>query len=322
LEEISVKPKVVVSKCLEFESCRYNGVTIPDAFVQKLNPFVHFIPVCPEVEIGLGVPRDPVRIVEKKDKRYLHQPATGKDLTADMEHFSEQFLNELEPVDGFLLKNRSPSCGIHDTKIYHGFEKSAKSIRGKGFFGGKIIDLFEGYPIEDEGRLKNYILREQFLTTLYAFARLRRAEESEKINSLIEYHSSNKLLFMAHNQTAMRAMGQIVASYNKHNLAEVYNNYRKQLMRMFSTAPKANSMVNALQHMFGGFSEKVTSQERQYFLNTIEEYRDERVPVSVPIHLIRGWAVRFGIDYLLKQTILRPYPLELLEVSDSGKGRV
>jgi len=322
MKQESIIPKVVVSKCLGFDSCRYNGVTIPDPFVRKLEKFVEFIPVCPEVEIGLGVPRQPIRIVEQDKKKHLYQPATGKDVTRAMTEFTDNYLNGLEKVDGFLLKNRSPSCGINDTKIYYGFEKTAKTIRSKGFFGGVAAEIFEGYPIEDEGRLKNYVLREQYLTALYAFARFRKAVESSEINNVIEFHSANKLLFMAYNQTAMRAMGKIVASYNKHNFKEVVDQYRKQLVRIFTSQLKPNSMINAFQHMFGGFSENLTAEERQYFINTLEEYRDERVPASVPIHLIRGWAVRFNLEYLLKQYILQPYPLELLEVSDSGKGRI
>jgi uncharacterized protein YbbK (DUF523 family) len=165
-----VKPQVFISKCLGFAKCRYNGLTIPDEFVTNLKPHVDFHPVCPEVEIGLGIPRDPIRIVSIKKKLHLVQPATGKDLTEEMTDFSTSFLNSLKTVDGFLLKNRSPSCGIKDVKVYPGTGKVASIARDSGFFGAAVLEKFPFSAIEDEGRLKNYRIREHFLTKLFTLA--------------------------------------------------------------------------------------------------------------------------------------------------------
>ena len=126
------KPVVVTSKCFEFDACRYNGVMIPNNFVQKLEPFVKFIPICPEVEIGLGVPRDIIRIVEKKGEKLLVQPTTGKELSKTMYKFAEGFLNSLDMVDGFILKSRSPSCGIKDAKVFSNNENPSPIGRGPG----------------------------------------------------------------------------------------------------------------------------------------------------------------------------------------------
>ena len=139
------KPVVISSKCIEFEACRYNGAVIPSEVVKLLEPHVEFRPVCPEVEIGLGVPRHPIRIIRKGSDLRLVQPETGKDVT----RFVEKYLDGVKDTDGFVLKFRSPSCGIKDTKIYSGTEKGASSTRGGGFFGGAVIRRFPGLAVED-----------------------------------------------------------------------------------------------------------------------------------------------------------------------------
>ena len=175
-----VKPRIVVSKCLNFGACRYNGLMIPSPLVKKLKDQVDFIPVCPEQEIGLGLPRDPIRIIENKGRRSLYQPATGRDLTKEMNVFTGRFLKNLGPVDGFLLKGRSPSCGIRDVKVYPGLTERQRPVTGKsyGFFGGRVMELYPGLAIEDEGRLKNAAIRKHFLNRIFATAHLRKILKS------------------------------------------------------------------------------------------------------------------------------------------------
>jgi len=144
------KPSVVVSKCLEFEACRYNGQVMRNAFVRKLERHVNYVHVCPEVAIGLGIPRFPIRIVSSNSPK-LVQPATGKDVADAMNNFSEKFLSSLKEVDGFILKFRSPSHGIKDVRTYAQSEKSPATGKGPGFFGGWVLKHFPGLAIEDEG---------------------------------------------------------------------------------------------------------------------------------------------------------------------------
>jgi len=183
------KPRIIISKCLTFDKCRYNGEVISDKFVDKIKSYVEFIPVCPEVEIGLGIPREPIRIVEVDGKNTLYQPATGKYFTDKMLSFTESYLKSLNNIDGFILKNRSPSCGPGDVKIFKGFEKSAMAIRGNGFFADEVIRQFPNAAIEDEGRLKNHQLREHFLIKLYTLARFRLIRSSTKMGDLVDFHS-------------------------------------------------------------------------------------------------------------------------------------
>ena len=318
-----VKPKVVFSACLGFESCRYNGQTVTSPFAAKLAGSVDAVTVCPERDILLGIPRDPLRLVAGEETVHLYQPATGRDVTEQMQSFTTSFLNGLseDGVDGFVLKNRSPSCGIGDVKIYHSFKPEAGTTRGSGLFGGEVKNRFLGAAIEDEGRLNNFILREHFLIKLYATASFRQAARNGTINGLLDFHTKNKLLFMAYNQEVMREMGRILASYDKKNLDSVRDRYSQKFEVMFREPYRYTAMINVLLHGFGGLSQHLSKDEVQFFLNTIEEYRDERVPLSVPLHLLKSWAIRHKNDYLLDQSFIAPYPRELAEITDSGKGR-
>jgi uncharacterized protein YbbK (DUF523 family) len=172
------KPNIVISKCLGFAKCRYDGLIVFDTIVKRLKPFVNFIPVCPETEIGLGIPRDPIRVVSHKGKLHLYQPATDRDLTRQMIQFSKRYLASLKDVDGFILKSRSPSCGINRVKIYYGYQPDAKPGMGKGFFASAVKNKFPYLVIVDESSLKNLARRENFFTKIFSLARFRMLERN------------------------------------------------------------------------------------------------------------------------------------------------
>jgi uncharacterized protein YbbK (DUF523 family) len=168
-----LKPNVVISKCLGFAKCRYDGKIVLDTIVRRLKPFVNFIPVCPETEIGLGIPRNPIRIVMVKGKLHLYQPATDKNLTRQMIQFTKRYLASLKDIDGFILKSRSPSCGINRVKIYDGYHSDAKSVMGKGFFANAVESKFPYSVIADESRLKNPAFLKNFYIKLFSLAQHR-----------------------------------------------------------------------------------------------------------------------------------------------------
>ena len=165
------KPTVVVSRCLGFDNCRYNGDVIADKFVERLKPYVNYITVCPEVEIGLGIPRKPIRLVMENDVLDIYQPDSGNIYTKEMKEHAKEVFESLEDVHGFILKGRSPSCGIKDVKVYLGKETYKGSTKGSGIFASDVKERYPHLPIEEEGRLTNYSLREHFLTKLYTFFR-------------------------------------------------------------------------------------------------------------------------------------------------------
>ncbi len=316
-----VKPEVVVSKCLGFDACRYNGQTVPDRFVEKLGKHVGFKPVCPEVELGLGVPRPPIRIAERGGKVELYQPSTERFLTEEMISFIDRYLSSLRDVDGFILKNRSPSCGLSDVKIHHGMEEKAGSRRGNGFFGGAVLDRYPWAAVEDEGRLRNFRIREHFLIKLFTLARFREIESGKSMGDLVDFHSRHKLLFLAYNQTRYRSCGRIVANHERLKAGEVFVKYEEEMHHLLGALPRQGAMINTLLHAFGWISKGLSKEEKEYFLNTVEEYRDERVPLGTVLHLINSHAIRFGNEYLGSQVLLKPYPEKLAEITDSGKGR-
>ena len=315
------RPIVVVSKCIEFAPCRYNGLMIASDVVKALKPYVDFVPVCPEVEIGLGVPRDPIRIVVAKETRRLMQPSTGADVTSKMLRVTELFLGSLAAVDGFVLKSRSPSCGFKDVKVFSGMGKEAAMAKGPGFFGGAVLERFPGYPAEDEGRLLNFRIREHFLTSLYARARFRAIARRAQMRDLVEYHARNKFLLMAYHQKEMRVLGRIVANPEKKGARAVFEEYETHLRAALSNPPRYTSSINVLMHALGYFSEGLSRSEKAFFLDSLEKYRAGKIPLSATLSVVSSWLARFKNEYLEKQTFFAPYPEALVEITDSGKGR-
>jgi uncharacterized protein YbgA (DUF1722 family)/uncharacterized protein YbbK (DUF523 family) len=316
-----VKPKVVVSRCIEFDSCRYNGLMISSDTVTRLKPHVQFIPVCPEVEIGLGIPRDPVRVVLVKERPKLLQPSTKKDLTEKMMVFADSFLRSIGRVDGFVLKSRSPSCGLRDVKLYARVDAGPTVGKGIGFFGHAVVNEFSHAAIEDEGRLRNFRIREHFFTKLFTDARFSVVEESHTMKELVRFHSEHKMLLMAYSQKQLQMLGRVVANHQRKPVREVLHDYRDGFQKAFSRIPKHASNINVLMHALGYFSKRLSHKEKAFLLDTLQLYRAGRVPLSVPLNLVRSWVVRFEQSYLMQQVFFQPYPLELMEISDSGKGR-
>jgi uncharacterized protein YbgA (DUF1722 family)/uncharacterized protein YbbK (DUF523 family) len=309
------QPKILVSKCIEFDSCRYNGQMISSDFVKKLKKFVDFKPVCAEVEIGLGVPRNPIRIVEKKGIIKLVQPETKKDVTKDMIEFSNKFLDDLK-IDGVILKSKSPSCGIKDVKIFPTEEQSAPLRRDKGFFGGAVIEKFPLCPVEDEDRLRNHIIKEHFLRRIFTYASFRDVKKKKSINELIKFHSKNKFLIMSYNQKELKELGNITANKDKKPIIDVLTSYEYHLKLAFSKSPRCTSNINVLTHTFGYVSGKLNIEEKNLFFDSLEQFREGHIGLTAPINIMKSWIVRFDEEYLKEQTYFTPYPDDLMEVEN------
>ena len=184
------RPRVVVSKCLGFAACRYNGQTIPDRFLEKLSPHADLLAVCPEVEIGLGIPRDTIHIVGEASGRRLVQPSNGQDLTERMVHFRDRFLGALRDIDGFVLKGRSPSCAIFDAKIHSPRENTPALGKGPGIFAEGVLAGFPDTAIEDKGRLTNFRIREHFLARVFTTAAFRATAAERDMGALVRFHAA------------------------------------------------------------------------------------------------------------------------------------
>jgi uncharacterized protein YbgA (DUF1722 family)/uncharacterized protein YbbK (DUF523 family) len=322
--ENDVKPVVVISKCIEFARCRYNSAIISSNVVKVLKEFVEFIPVCAEVEIGLGIPRDPIRIVKKNEELKLMQSSTGLDITNKMNSFAEEFLTSLDHVDGFILKYKSPSCGTLHTPYLASTQKGAAKVgNGPGLFGKAVKTFFPKLPIENEGRLHNFRIREHYFTKLYTIARFRKVKESKKMHDLIQFQAHNKFLFMAYDQAIMKKMGRLVANPEKKSFNEVLKEYEEFLFDLIAYPPKYTSNINVLMHMLGYFKKKLDSKEKAYFLDELEKYRAGWIPLFVMTNLLKSWIVRFDEEYLKSQSFFQPFPEKLMrfDLKDTWRGR-
>ena len=310
----AVRPRVVISRCIEFENVRWNAQIIRSEFVQTLIPHVEAITVCPEVGIGLGVPRETLRLVRVGDGVRLMQPATGEDLTDKMIEFLGGFIAGLHEVDGFILKSRSPTSGLKGVKIYPSLGKVPHVGRGPGIFGGMVRERFGHLALEDEGRLRNGRIREHFLRKLYTLARFREARGRGGFEDLLEFHTENKLLLKAYREKDMREMGRIVANKGRLPPGTLFGGYENLLHSVFRRPPRCGTYINALMNSLGYFSRKITGAERQFFLDSLQRYKEGKVPLVVPVDIMRSWIVRFGEEYLARQTFFNPYPEELMDV--------
>ncbi len=316
-----MKPVVVVSRCLGFDACRYNGARLDDKFVSKLAPFVVYKQVCPEADIGMGTPRPPVRLVARGDEARLVQGETKNDFTEPMVRFAARFLGDLGEVDGFILKNHSPTCAVRDAKIYPDREGVTPLGLVPGLFARAVLEKFPKAAIEDEGRLQNFRIREHFLAKLFALARFRGAKKSGAMRHLVEFHSDHKLLLMAYSQKHLRLLGKVVANHERLPIEELWARYESLFAEALTRPARYPSNVNVLMHALGYFSPGLTAREKSHFLELLESYRQGKHPLSAASSVVWSWLARFDEPYLEKQVFFEPYPSELVEITDSGKGR-
>lgn len=314
-----VQPTILVSKCLGFDHCRYDGSIIGDDFVAALKNYVKLVLVCPEVMMGLPIPREAIRIIREEGQEKLVFSYTGTDIGLQMDDFTQKFLVNDESVDlhGAILKGRSPSCGPSGVKVYKHIGKSMPlEYKREGFFAKGLMKEFPLLAIEDEGRLKNYTIREHFLTRIYTMARFSHVKTHAE---LIEFHSKNKYLLMAYHQRNQKLLGKIVANHQHEKIGKLLGCYKTILMETILKPLRPGSNINMLLHIFGYFKKVLSSEEKAYFLDVLEQYSANKVPLSVPLFLLNSWVVRTNEEYLAKQSIFAPYPKELLDVLDSGK---
>lgn len=312
------KPRVLVSKCLGFCNCRYDGSVIPNDFVEKIKPYVEFIQVCPEVEIGLGVPRDTIRMVLIDGEYELYQPSEDRIVTPEMDKYSHKVLSSISDIEGAILKGRSPTCGIKDVKKYQSLKKGASSIKGVGIFAEHLYNYFPYASIEEEGRLTNLNIREHFLIKLFTNYRFKNIEE-DSMKELVEFHTRHKYLLMAYNQLDLKTLGGIVANHKKLPYEEVIKNYKERLGIAMENPPKIGDLINTLMHILGYFSEDLRSEEKSFIIDNFTMLKENKIHSSVPINILRSYAIKYKQDYILDQYLWEPFPSELLNIQDSGK---
>ena len=309
-----VRPNIVISRCLEFDACRYDGQMINNNYIRLMKDHIDFITVCPEVEIGMSIPRDTIHLVEKKGQSMLIQSKTNKDYAPEMVKFSDKYLSKINEIDGFILKSRSPSCGILSTKIYPKTKKNTSPIRkGSGLFASKVKDYFPNHPKEEDSRLNDIFLREHFLTSIFTIAEFRYVKS---FKDLYNFQGKHKYLFMTYNQIKMRQMGKIAANFENHSFRYVKKNYMNLLYKLFSKRPRYLSNINTQMHIFGYFKNNLSADEKEYFLELLEKYRNGIIPISGVNIVLKSWSARINNEYLINQSYFQPFPKELVILNE------
>lgn len=311
-----IKPKIFISKCLWFESCRYNGQIIRDIFIEKIKQYCEVITSCPEVEIWLSIPRKPIRLVYKNNKINLVEPSTNTDLTTKMDNFSDNFIWHIDCLDWAIMQHRSPSCGPNSVKIY---DKPGKHIPGVGIFANKVMQKFPHIVIEDEKRLLNYKIRDKWLIVTWTLARFRKINKDRKIKDLILFHSQHKYLFMLYSYKILKEMWNLVASYDKKNIDFVYDKYFELMSELLKNSVTKWTTKNVLQHIFWYFKDDITQDQKDFFVKSMDMFFASKLPSSTLFWMLRDWAIKYDEEYINSQYIFEPYPYELLDLKDSGK---
>jgi uncharacterized protein YbgA (DUF1722 family)/uncharacterized protein YbbK (DUF523 family) len=273
---------------------------------------VDYVPVCPEVECGFGIPREAFRLVGDPESPRLITSRTRQDYTDRMMQWGRKRVTELEAegLCGFIFKSNSPSSGLERVKVYS--EKGMPVKKGRGIFASIFIEHFPLIPVEDEGRLHDPGLRENFIERVFALRRWRETLSKElTMADMVDFHTNHKLLILSHSEKHYRTMGKLVATGKEIPLKELYVRYQSLLMDalQLKTTPKKNS--NVLMHMMGYFKKQLAPDEKQELLEVIRQYRDGYTPLIVPITLINHYVRKYDQPYLSKQTYLHPHPAEL-----------
>ncbi|MGA4721973.1 YbgA family protein [Fictibacillus nanhaiensis] len=318
--EAFARPRVVVSKCLEFEACRYNGDVIYNDVIKKLMDYVDFVPVCPEVEIGLGTPRETIRIVKKGEDHFLLQPSTQRDITNEMRTFSDGYLAGIIDTDGFILKTRSPSCGLKEVKVYASTEKGPAIGHSSGLFGGRVAELYSHLAIEEEGRLNNFTIRDRFYTKLFTLAAFRNILP-QGLKAIKSFHQKNQFLFMAYSNPTLKVMNRILKKEQENGEERTIQLYAKAMNKLFNRTARSDSNRKVAYEIFKRFQPHLSPKEIAFFEELLQKYANKKEPFSSVATILKSHAIRFEDSEILGQTFFAPYPEILLEISDSGKGR-
>jgi uncharacterized protein YbgA (DUF1722 family)/uncharacterized protein YbbK (DUF523 family) len=306
--------RIGISSCLLGENVRFDGGHKRDAFlVGTFAQFVEWVPVCPELELGLGVPRESIRLERRGGEIHLVAPRGGADHTRAMHAFARRRVREIErqSLDGFVLKKGSPSCGMERVRVYD--ENAVPTKIGTGLFAAALAERLPELPLEEEGRLNDSRLRDNFVERVFAYRRLTSFFSARwTVGGLVAFHTAHKLQLMAHSPKAYRELGRLVAEAKRLERAELRASYCSAFMGAMRIVATPRRHANVLSHMLGYLRERVLPRDRHELVRLIDDYRAGLVPLVVPLTLLRHHIEREPIEYLQGQHYLSPHPKELM----------
>ena len=305
--------KIGISSCLIGNAVRWNAGHKLDRFLTNtLGQFVDYVPVCPEVEAGFGVPRESMRLVGDPEKPRLITFKTKIDHTDRMRRWVQKRVKELEKEDlhVFIFKSDSPSSGMIRVKVYS--EKGMPVKKGVGIFAREFMTHFPLIPVEDDGRLHDARIRENFIERIFTLRRWRETvAKGKSMGRLVDFHTRSKLLILSHSPKHYSVMGKLVAQGKQMPPKKLYTQYEAALMGSLALKTTTKKNLNVLQHLMGYFKKQMSRDEKQELLDVFDQYRQEFVPLIVPITLINHYVRKYDQQYLKLQTYLNPHPVEL-----------
>lgn len=302
---------VGISSCLLGDEVRYNGGHKRDTYIDRtLGQYFSFRPFCPEVDIGLGVPRKPIRLVRRDgDIACVDIDDPSIDHTAALGESADHQKDWHAELCGYILKRASPSCGMERVKVY---ENGHPQADGAGIYAARMMENFPEMPVEEEGRLGDPVLRENFIQRVYVMCRWKEMRAAGlTVAGLVDFHARHKLILMSHCQQTYRELGPLVASARKDNLERVANEYIATLMPALKKRATRGNHVNVMQHIQGYLKEQLDSDDKAELKEAIDRYHRGEVPLIVPITLLNHHFRRNPDPYILRSWYMQPYPAEM-----------
>lgn len=306
----AARPRVGVSSCLLGETVRFDAGHKRDRFLtDRLAPFVEFVPRCPEIAIGLGVPREPIRLVRMSDETDARGLRSGQAVGERLRRYGREQGDALGDLSGYVFKSKSPSCGLHRVAVC-GEDGKGTGARTRGLYAAAITAALPWLPVEEEGRLNDSGLRDNFLVRVYTLDRLQRAliECEPTANALIGFHTDHKYLVLAHNAAAYKRLGQLVANAGREPLHPLVESYRNELMAALGRPAGIPRHVNVLHHLLGFLRGHLDGSDREELLHAIETFREGRLPWVAVRVLLRHHFRRHPDGFVDRQVYLEPYP--------------
>jgi len=312
---VNEQPRVGISQCLLGDEVRYDGGHKRDVFLTDvLAPFVEWVPVCPEVEAGLGTPREAMHLAGDPDAPRLLTIRTKVDHTDVLKAFSQRRVQELRvhDLDGYIFKKNSPSCGVHRVKVYS--EKGHPGKQGKGIFSAAMQEAFPLLPVEEEGRLNDAPIRENFVERIFCYRRWKTQVQQTRISrgTIVQFHTRHKYLLLTHSRSHYQELGQLIAKAGQYTPSDLANRYGTLFMDALKTKATVRKHVNVLQHLAGHFKKHLNAIERAELQETIQDYHRYLTPLTVPLTLIKHYVRILAVPYLNDQVYLNPHPKELM----------
>lgn len=311
--EMARKIPVGISSCLLGQEVRYNGGHKRSRYCQDvLSDCFEFEPFCPEMAIGLGVPREPIRLVGEADEtpRAVGTVDSSIDVTEPLLQAGHDLAKARSHLRGYILMKGSPSCGMERVKVYH--PNGMPNTSDSGVFVRALRESNPALPVEEEARLNDAVLRDNFIARVFAFDDWKTTVETDpSYHNLIQFHSRQKYLLMAHHYEGYRELGRYLAEAHDLPLEQAMNEYILAFMRHMTHRATRKTHTNVLMHMLGYMKKSLDPQTKQELLDNIDEYRLGQVPLVAPLVLLKHYLKRYGGDYICEQTYLNPYPHEL-----------